>query len=239
MMTARQRDVVLPDCIQLTREGFYGFSQLQVQRVLFQKKTVRVVEASGVGDLSCSRVAVKEYAQLNSDNSAQILNEITILHTCHHPNIMQLQGAVLSTTDCSLSIIMPLCSRGTLSGRIRTGMDVPTITRYFTQVACALRHLHLKNIVHGDVKPANILIDDCDNAVLTDFDHATILSPMQDTVTQWGGTFGYIGPEALSEEPFCPYKVRQCHIPLPSCICILYVHSMFCSCKLAVPQQYG
>ena len=112
--------------IQLTNGGFYSSSALQVDRVLYSKKTVRVVAASSITD-SSNRVAVKEYAKLNP----QILNEIVVMRTCHHVNIMSMEKAVFSARDNSISIIMPLCSRGTLTSRIQSGMDRETITSYF------------------------------------------------------------------------------------------------------------
>ena len=192
------------DYIQLTNGGFYSFSALQVDRVLHSKKTVRVVAASSITD-SSNRVAVKEYTKLN----AQILNEIVVMRTCHHVNIMSMEKAVFSARDNSISIIMPLCSRGTLTSRIQSGMDRETITSYFIQVACALRYLHRLRYIHGDVKPANILIDDSDKAVLTDFDHSSLLPPHQHTVNNWGGSLGYVAPEATSQHSFCPFKVRN------------------------------
>lgn len=67
--------------------------------------------------------------------------------------------------------VMDYLEGGSLSDLIsREGaLDEATAVRYISQVASALDHLHSKKMMHLDVKPANILIDNEGNAVLIDF----------------------------------------------------------------------
>ena len=57
--------------------------------------------------------------------------------------------------------------------------------------------MHNNNIVHGDLKPSNILIDGT-KAVLTDFGLSITLSYSEMTVMMKGGTHGYMAPELYS-----------------------------------------
>ncbi|KAG1837924.1 kinase-like domain-containing protein [Suillus subalutaceus] len=54
-----------------------------------------------------------------------------------------------------------------------------------TGIAEGLRHLHSENVIHGDLHPANVLIDGAGNPLLTDFGLATVVG---DPELQWGST---------------------------------------------------
>ncbi len=68
-----------------------------------------------------------------------------------------------------------------------------------SQVASALDAAHAAGVVHRDVKPSNILIDESDTAYLADFGIAKSLAPDATSVTRSGeiGTLDYMAPERL------------------------------------------
>src|SRR5260370_10456812 len=43
------------------------------------------------------------------------------------------------------------------------------IVRYGIEFLCGLHHVHVRNLLHLDVKPKNVLLDDSDTATLADF----------------------------------------------------------------------
>ncbi len=66
--------------------------------------------------------------------------------------------------------VMKYCGGGSLADRLKNGpMPENEAIRYIRQVADALGFIHSRNIMHLDVKPANILLDDKGEAVLIDF----------------------------------------------------------------------
>jgi eukaryotic-like serine/threonine-protein kinase len=75
-------------------------------------------------------------------------------------------------------------------------LPIPIVRAILFQVGSALAYAHRRRVIHRDVKPANILLDEDGNAVVTDFGIAKILdSP---THTQTGvmvGTPAYMSPE--------------------------------------------
>jgi len=67
-------------------------------------------------------------------------------------------------------LVMPLLEVGTLLDRLKGGpISLELGARVMDQVAGALAHAHRHGIIHRDVKPSNILLDQQDNARLSDF----------------------------------------------------------------------
>nr|AMM42973.1 LRR-RLK [Vernicia montana] len=66
-------------------------------------------------------------------------------------------------------------------------------------IARGLAFLHTSNMVHGDVKPQNVLFDADFEAHLSDFglDRLTIATPAEASSSTTVGTLGYVSPEAI------------------------------------------
>ncbi len=113
-----------------------------------------------------------------------------------HPNILQVYD--YGEQDGVPYLVMPYIKNGTLKDRLQQRtVTPPQMARYLTDVADALDYAHRKGIVHRDVKPANILIDEHDRAYLGDFGIAKALEGT-DNLTQTGlgvGTPEYMAPE--------------------------------------------
>ncbi len=113
-----------------------------------------------------------------------------------HPNILQVYD--YGEQDGVPYLVMPYIKNGTLKDRLESGDVTPAqMARYLTEVAEALDFAHQKGIIHRDVKPANILIDEHDHAYLGDFGIAKALEGT-DNLTQTGlgvGTPEYMAPE--------------------------------------------
>ena len=69
---------------------------------------------------------------------------------------------------------------------------VPRVKLYLAELALALEYLKEKNIIHRDVKPANVLLDSEGHAHLTDFNVACLVRPGV-SVTSVTGTKPYMG----------------------------------------------
>ena len=82
----------------------------------------------------------------------------------------------ISNIGKKLHIVMPLYERGSLAQRIAEEGALPPneVVEVAIQLLEGLRDLHHCNIVHRDIKPQNVLIDDRGTLLLADFGLATV-----------------------------------------------------------------
>ena len=116
-----------------------------------------------------------------------------------HPNILPI-FAVRETDKLVFFVMKCLMGRGLDSVLKETGpLPVKTVQVILHQVAAGLAHAHRRGIVHRDVKPGNIMLDDDGTVVVTDFGIAKVAESEGLTVT--GSTIGtpaYMSPEQCS-----------------------------------------
>lgn len=75
------------------------------------------------------------------------------------------------------------------------------ITRWGRQIADALIHAKKFQIIHGDIKPANLLVDEFGNIKLSDFGLARRLDESQPTIRRIIGTPSQMAPELFKKQP--------------------------------------
>ena len=100
-------------------------------------------------------------------------------------------------------MVMEHFSGGTLSDRLKSGRPIPRplAVRWLREAAEALDCAHRNNVVHRDVKPANLLLDERGRLAVGDFGIATVASEASVTMTgQVLGTAAYISPEQARGE---------------------------------------
>jgi len=115
-----------------------------------------------------------------------------------HPNIAQIY--TYGIADGMPYIAMELVAGGSLDQLMQNAgasIDIPRVMKIGEQVAQALRCASDQGLVHGDVKPENILLDANGNAKLVDFG----LAAMQKNTNEIWGTPYYIAPEKVKKEP--------------------------------------
>ncbi len=103
-------------------------------------------------------------------------------------------------------LIMRFLRGGTLEDLLEVGpLDVDRAARVLDHTAAALGAAHRQGIVHRDVKPANVLLDEEGNAYLSDFGVALGAGSIEQTTgTMIRGTPAYLSPEQILLEPITP-----------------------------------
>ncbi|XP_055357283.1 serine/threonine-protein kinase nekl-2-like isoform X2 [Paramacrobiotus metropolitanus] len=148
-------------------------------------------------------------ANVESWNSWRSRMELLLTLQCDHLICYHQVSVARSSTfgGVSVKLLMDYYEDGDLASLIKTKAveDLQTAIRYASEIADAVNHLHLKNIVHGDIKPGNILIHRLgtnNKLLLGDLDD---LVQMQQSMTCSGdlshirGTLRYMSPEMLKK----------------------------------------
>ncbi|XP_075432057.1 LOW QUALITY PROTEIN: serine/threonine-protein kinase ULK3 [Ascaphus truei] len=150
-------------------------------------------------------VAVKCVSKksLNKVSVENLLTEIGILKTVHHPHILELKDFQWDRDH--IFLITEFCAGGDLSRFIRTRRILPEkIAQIFLQqLACALKFLYERNISHLDLKPQNLLLSSLDrpHLKLADFGFAQHMYP-QDEPQALRGSPLYMAPEMVCSKQY-------------------------------------
>ena len=95
--------------------------------------------------------------------------EIELLQGLHHPHIVQYLGT--SSDETHLNIFLEYVPGGSIAAMLKQYNTFPEpLTRNFTrQILDGLSYLHSRNIIHRDIKGANILVDNRGAVKISDF----------------------------------------------------------------------
>ncbi|EES17510.1 G-type lectin S-receptor-like serine/threonine-protein kinase At5g35370 [Sorghum bicolor] len=160
-----------------------------------------------------STVAVKRMNGLSTQGRREFLTEIAVIGNVHHVNLVKLRGFCAEGAGRQL-LVYEYMNRGSLDKTLfRTGAGAGTVEllewaarlRVCVGAARGLAYLHAgcdRKILHCDVKPENILLDDHGGVKIADFGLAKLMSPEQSGLfTTMRGTRGYLAPEWLMNAP--------------------------------------
>ncbi|KAL6192872.1 hypothetical protein ACLB2K_033958 [Fragaria x ananassa] len=146
-------------------------------------------------------IAVKRLAVGRFHGVQQFHAEIKTLGSVRHPNLVTLIGYHASETE--MLLIYNYLPGGNLENfikeRSKRSFTWKILHKIALDIAHALSYLHddcIPRVLHRDVKPSNILLDDNLNAYLSDFGLSRLLGTSETHATTGvAGTFGYVAPE--------------------------------------------
>ncbi|XP_078155692.1 U-box domain-containing protein 33-like isoform X3 [Carex rostrata] len=196
--------------------GSYGafseFSLLELQRATDNFSDSHKIGEGGFGCvykgfLRNTMVAIKMLHPESLQGRLEFEREVAILSTMRHPNLVTLIG----TCSEQSALVYEYLPNGSLEDRLTREGGTPPLTwqvrtRIIGEICRALLFLHLNNpnpIVHGDLKPANILLDANLVSKLSDFGLSRLLMKSNTNTSVYRtenlrGTFAYMDPEFLS-----------------------------------------
>jgi len=131
----------------------------------------------------------------------RFLREARVVGKLSHPFVITLHDMGIEESTSTPYLVMELVEGQSLEKILTNGsVPFPTACNWASQVAAALHAAHRRSIIHGDIKPANILITAEQRVKLTDFGMARLAS--HDTGdTPLLGTPAYWCPEQIMGRP--------------------------------------
>ena len=118
----------------------------------------------------------------------------------NHPNILPIIGSGMSVGRPY--IVMPYIATGSLLDRFESGaISIIDVEQVIVEVASALEYAHSCGVIHGDLKPSEILINENGQVHVVGFGQAPILRDLlQPDETETGSGQTYQAPEVLKGE---------------------------------------
>ncbi|KAK2981392.1 hypothetical protein RJ640_009963 [Escallonia rubra] len=145
-------------------------------------------------------VAVKRLEKVLAEGEREFQSEMKVIGRTHHRNLVRLYGYCLEGTKRLL--VYEYMSNGSLADILFTSQNQPSWDERIgisLGIARGILYLHEEcetQIIHCDIKPQNILMDEWRCAKISDFGLAKLLKPDQTrTFTGIRGTRGYVAPE--------------------------------------------
>ncbi|KAJ1934151.1 hypothetical protein FBU59_005792, partial [Linderina macrospora] len=192
------------------RIGRGGFGKVYRAEVARNAQQLPLARSSG-GEVAIKKIdkdALKSRAA-----EQRLAAEVSIHETLNHKHIVRLYDSFEDTQY--VYIVMELCAHGDLWRYLRnrgkldkslgtelSPLSEPEARHVMRQVCRGIAYLHGRQILHRDLKLANILLTDTLDVRICDFGLATRLRDNRTETATMCGTPSYISPEILARQPY-------------------------------------
>src|SRR5947209_16037246 len=178
------------DLVRRIDVGGMGEVYMARQRTAFDRKVaVKIIRSDLMHDLTAR---------------ARFLREAEVSAHLKHEHILSL--VEFGEDQGRLFLVTPYIDGGTLARRLQSGpLSLDEVRQLFVPLVQAIAYIHRRGVIHRDLKPTNILLDEQDGQIyvrLIDFGIATVqgrlASPPLTTAGNEVGTIAYMAPERLN-----------------------------------------
>ncbi|PSS29541.1 Serine/threonine-protein kinase [Actinidia chinensis var. chinensis] len=179
--------------------------EIDPQLLKFETK----VASGSYGDLYkgtyfSQEVAIKilKPERVDSDLQKEFAQEVFIMRKVRHKNVVQFIGAC--TKPPSLCIVTEYMSGGSVYDYLhkqKGTFKLPSLLRVAIDISKGMSYLHQNNIIHRDLKAANLLMDENEVVKVADFGVARVRA-QTGVMTAETGTYRWMAPEVIEHKPY-------------------------------------
>jgi serine/threonine protein kinase len=192
------------------------FTEDEIKRITRNYSTL--IGKGGFGEVykgilgdDCDLVAVKRY--IRKELREEFMEEVSIHRKMSHKNVVKLIGYCIG--ESTLTMVTEYISKGNLDDILHdSAISIPLDMRLGIAIGCAealcyMHSMHLSSddslVCHGDIKPANILLDENLTAKVSDFGLARLLlGGISQYTSNVKGSIDYMDPIHLREGRLTP-----------------------------------
>lgn len=165
-------------------------------------------------DQNNNTVCIKSFRQFKNqyNNPSEFIREIAARLTLDHSNILPIIDYGYETdlqNNSEPFLVLPFCKAGSLRNLLsnRDFIGIKLFTPILHQISTAIHFAHKNGIIHGDIKPENILFpSDISHVYLSDFGASRFSPVLVDVSTELpgAGSTTYLSPEQIEDNRQTP-----------------------------------
>ncbi|KAI3745247.1 hypothetical protein L1987_58356 [Smallanthus sonchifolius] len=167
------------------------------------------VASGSFGDLykgayRSQEVAIKmlKAEHITTNMQQEFAQEVYIMRKIRHKNVVQFIGAC--TEPSNLCIVTEFMSGGSLYDYLhkqKGTFKLPVLLKVAIDISRGMNYLHQNNIIHRDLKAANLLMDENDVVKVADFGVARVKA-QTGVMTAETGTYRWMAPEVIEHKSY-------------------------------------
>ncbi|KAL7156361.1 hypothetical protein ABFS83_02G004200 [Erythranthe nasuta] len=179
--------------------------EIDPQLLKFESK----IASGSYGDLykatyRSQEVAIKilKTERLNTELQKEFAQEVYIMRKVRHKNVVQFIGAC--TKPPNLCIVTEYMSGGSVYDYLhkqKGTFKLPNLLKVAIDISKGMNYLHQNNIIHRDLKAANLLMDENEVVKVADFGVARVKT-QTGVMTAETGTYRWMAPEVIEHKPY-------------------------------------
>ncbi|XP_068153108.1 serine/threonine-protein kinase 32A [Drosophila tropicalis] len=181
----------------LTADEDVNFDHFQILRAIGKGSfgKVCIVQKRDSGILYAMKYVSRSACEMRGA-LAGVIKEVELLSSLEHPFLVNLWFSFQDEED--LFMVCDLLTGGDLRYHLQNRVEFSeqSVALLVCELGSALEYLQTQRVVHRDIKPDNILLDDAGHAHLTDFNIATRLQK-DGLACSMSGTKPYMAPEVF------------------------------------------
>ncbi|KAJ7443481.1 kinase-like domain-containing protein [Mycena galericulata] len=151
----------------------------------------------------------------------KLCREALVWKDLHHPNILPFLGIDRDSFPSELCMVSPWMEHGIVLDYLKVHQHA-NVHKMLLEIVQGLEYLHSQNIVHGDLRGANILITENSTACLADFGLSVFTDATASLNSDRAGCIYWMAPELIDPEYFgCTYaRTPASDIYAFGCVCL-------------------